>query len=1168
MRSDSERIAVVETGLRVWQESSADRAERARAAQRLREAGVPPFEPWTLDRLYALVVLDVETATANTRRMPGFDAPKWRGHAQELLFGRAHIIGLCRDYWRPHDHAQCVKRPYTAQEVLFYADDLPPYGVEELHAIHAEMQAEVRQRYIDADDRELLVPRDLCPLSVFLHEVLWPLLRDLQDEVVVCGYNLFFDLSRLACCWRETKRTTDKLMRGGFTLDIFQYQGQPSTQHPSLQYRHLSSGGARLRWGAYKTGSKSKGIPVQEHPAVSNLLDSANLVRALTGHNLSLEKACLALGLPDELCKHPAETHGVITREYAQYNRQDVIATTAVTLEGLGRYAEMGLEGSPCTVTSAATLGKRIVWGLGGQRRLVLQGYLAKQQGIAMAAYYGGRVECRVRRAAVPGILLDWLAMYGTVSVLAKLWEIVTAERVWLEDCTREVQRLLADLTADDLFNPAIWPKLNVYVLLQPEGDALPFKGEFRDDDWRLAVLPYHKDAPRWWALPDVLASKLLTGKAPKMLRAVRLRYTGKQPYLRPLTLYGRLRIDPARDDVYKLAVEERVKVKRGEPPYADLTTSARKALAAGLKTIVNSDAYGIWMEINPETPTAKAKVVTIYRGEEELHARTRRSESPGPFAFPMLGALVTSYARLMLALGMQEVAQRGGAYAMCDTDSLFVVSTERGGPISIQGAGAGGAAVPQTLPALSYADVQAIVDKFARLNPYDQRLVPGSIVKIEDVMYRCGIEGHDTAEHLQKIDSEVCTCRGKDTIRETWYYGTAAKRYALCDRLSDGRFEVVDFKESGLGLYVNLDFARKKEFWTAIVNEQSIDSLPWAHELAVKQTSVRTPHVAKLFDGALRPGSFVVTATLRKASSLGGDGAIIIAPFERDADDWEQLEWRYRDGQARVEGICLPRDADDERALHTSLYATETGVTLGDALGGYATHYNPQWLGPDGQPCSFLTRGYLRGSPKRSGGEQYFGKESSDWDELEEDLLDPNEAQPRYEVVEAQRARYTPRKDITFEAALRVMKAMGDDAGRHQLTRVRRELGKYPSARTLRAWRLGMNTPAQRVRKSLIADVGFLTARRLAEIGISRAHNHLENFERYLAAHGAKDEDKQQGADAALLAAIRSHGQQDVARRLYVPQQTISRWLKTGIPKSRASRALELLRVNVGGAE
>src|SRR5262249_17228572 len=111
---------------------------------------------------------------------------------------------------------------------------------------------------------------------------------------------------------------------------------------------------------------------------------------------------------------------------------------------------------------------------------------------------------------------------------------------------------------------------------------------------------------------------------------------------------------------------------------------------------------------------------------------------------------------RLLLALAMRLVDDLGGTYAMCDTDSLFVAATSDGGRDP---------RAPELL-ALAIADVlDHVIEPFAALNPYDRRVVEGSILELKPVNLDA-----TTAE------PRLVSC-----------YAIASKRYALFTENPDG---------------------------------------------------------------------------------------------------------------------------------------------------------------------------------------------------------------------------------------------------------------------------------------------------------------------------------------------------------------------------------------------
>jgi hypothetical protein len=142
-------------------------------------------------------------------------------------------------------------------------------------------------------------------------------------------------------------------------------------------------------------------------------------------------------------------------------------------------------------------------------------------------------------------------------------------------------------------------------------------------------------------------------------------------------------------------------------------------------------------------------------------------AEAPGEYAFPPLAACVTGAARLMLAMLERSVTDAGGSYAYCDTDSMAIIATRTGGPISEQG-----------VSALSWTQVDAIVERFTALNPYSPALVPGSILEPEEWNL------HPNSK----------------TPLQLYCYAVSAKRYALYNLDANGRPILRKFSEHGLG--------------------------------------------------------------------------------------------------------------------------------------------------------------------------------------------------------------------------------------------------------------------------------------------------------------------------------------------------------------------------------
>jgi hypothetical protein len=177
------------------------------------------------------------------------------------------------------------------------------------------------------------------------------------------------------------------------------------------------------------------------------------------------------------------------------------------------------------------------------------------------------------------------------------------------------------------------------------------------------------------------------------------------------------------------------------------------------LKILANAGCYGIYAEVNKlQVGKNEAKKIGIFSGELSRTERTCVMEVPGPWYFPPVSSLITAGGRLLLAMLERMVADAGGTYLMCDTDSMAIVSSEHGGLVRCNGGSHRMADGNDAIKVLTWKQVREIVGRFEALNPYDKTVIPGSILNIV---------------HELNFDSE-----GRQ--RQLYGYGVSAKRYAL----------------------------------------------------------------------------------------------------------------------------------------------------------------------------------------------------------------------------------------------------------------------------------------------------------------------------------------------------------------------------------------------------
>ncbi len=175
-----------------------------------------------------------------------------------------------------------------------------------------------------------------------------------------------------------------------------------------------------------------------------HMLDLRTLAFALTDRSLSLEGACELFGV--EHGKQKADQHGIITPEYIDYNRRDVLASTELAAKLLAEYALHPIELQVTKAYSPASIGKAYLQAMGVTPIMARMPDFPKRYcGYAESAFFGGRASAHVRKVPVPVVYCDFLSQYSTVNVLMGLWQFVTAREIRVDrGCPRGARRAAA----------------------------------------------------------------------------------------------------------------------------------------------------------------------------------------------------------------------------------------------------------------------------------------------------------------------------------------------------------------------------------------------------------------------------------------------------------------------------------------------------------------------------------------------------------------------------------------------------------------------------------------------------------------------------------------------------------------------------------------------------
>jgi hypothetical protein len=619
----------------------------------------------------------------------------------------------------------------------------------------------IREGIVAADvlDHEWMIAiaeyRAQCRLPIysrerFVEEVFYP---EVYGEGTLCvGFNLPFDLSRIAIhggCGRGENRRK-------FRIKLTQ----------RIRWHDLRIESASNRAAFIGFVPKRKLFEWEKPFFAGRFLDLSTLSGAFSGKRHSLRSAGKAFLASTR--KMQAPELGGVDRKSLIYGRQDVRATWALykALRGeyvrhpfatfanerrkpkLGRY--MG------QLYSSASIAKQYLRLLGIAPLLQKQpDFNRRHLGKAMAAYFGGRADVRVRKLDLAVRVLDFTAMYASIFCLQWLHKLLGTPRLSVQAVTTEIRGLVGQMASDNgsamLYDPKTWAKLNCLVLVDPSWAILPVRMHKNfNDPYTIAVTPLQTPEGRWYTLADVLAAVLLGGLAPRIRRAIRFVPKGRH---RPKeTLFRGTVPLRSNESFFKVIVEQRQIAKRQAKNDPDLA-----GLEMGLKQMAASGAYGINAEINVTPGDPHEGLLGDVYSDITFPSDKVHDERPGAFANPILASLITGGARLMLAMLECEVNRRGGTFAFCDTDSLSIPLGEG----------------PEGIPSLPEGAIAEIVKRFDALNPYDPQIV----------------------KHLLKLeypDAPDLRC-----------FAVSAKRYVLFRWRPGKRIQIVKASESALGAII-----------------------------------------------------------------------------------------------------------------------------------------------------------------------------------------------------------------------------------------------------------------------------------------------------------------------------------------------------------------------------
>jgi len=788
----------------------------------------------------------------------------------------------------------------------------------------------------------------------FVERVLW---ESVRAGALIVGFNLSFDISRIRVDWAPADN-------GGFSFVLSQLSKSHvnNIHRPRIRVAPLNGIAEQIEL----TAVRRKGE--QYRWRRFRPLDLHTLAFALTDNSYSLSGAIEAFGSQPKKMEH--EPTGLVTDDEIHYCRGDVRATLGLLNTLKHEYELHPIALPPERAYSPASIGKAYLRGMGIVEPMrKFKDIPPKIHGIAMAAYYGGRAECRIRRWPVPVVPVDLKSEYPTVDALLGIWDVLTAARLTIADASEDVRALLTKVSLNDVFRPAFWKQLNFYARIIPEGDILPVRSVYdsKSGTCNIGLNKLHWNQSMWVAGPDLIASVLLSGNIPYIQEAFRIVPQGKQRGLRSIELRNAISVDPRKEDFFTRAIEYREQNKSDD------------RLQHFLKILANSTAYGTYLELNPvKVDQRNRPTITVYSGERAFERPAPDTiEQPGSFYFPLLGALITSGGRLLLAMIERCVRDAGGTYLCCDTDALIIVASKAGGTVHMPD----GASLVE---ALSWREVEQITGRFDSLSPYNRNIVP-HLLRLTDQNYdengaQCQLFGLSIAAKRYALYTTTCAqpyCNHHRCVTVVDPKAHGLIFFAPSEERQNGLpkwwWELwhfllpLEFKQ-----IIQPDFKVLMVAGRAINAETAtdVDGLPsWIALPAMMKMRMSTPHYMAQMKGKASPFGFVLHPRTRDKLKL-----TLLTPFSKKREIW-------------AHSLCI--NTHDGQSYRLDELARANIVTLGDILCGYIQHPEIKSLGPDGAICKAHTRGLLDRMTINGGLQHCIGKEVSRFEQGKDDFIE-----------------------------------------------------------------------------------------------------------------------------------------------------------------------------------
>ncbi|MDH5463117.1 MAG: hypothetical protein OEY17_07240 [Nitrosopumilus sp.] len=382
---------------------------------------------------------------------------------------------------------------------------------------------------------------DIMSRDEFVTKIFFPHVYSGRAKCV--GFDLPFEISRLAIHHGKARN-----MQNGFSFKLSE-----NLFYPNIRIRSINNNASFVQFAA----------PIRKK--------SEKKRQTYRGYFIDLKT--LNYSMTNESCEDVFEVMHVenksqskISLESIRHNIEKTMTTYQLYQKLIRQFTDVFLlpEESANKMYSPASIAKKYLEKLGIKPFLQKNpDFLKEIIGFLMSSYYGGRTEVRIRKKPVRISYLDFTSMYPSMFVLMNMNQFLKSEKVSIKHTTEKIQELLEKITPESVSGNGFWCNVMTICRIRPDNDILPARSDFgkgKAQNIGVNHLKSTDDTALWYTLPDLIASKLLTGRIPTIDDAITFVPQGVQEFPNDnVQILKDITVNPAKDDFIKQLIEKRL---------------------------------------------------------------------------------------------------------------------------------------------------------------------------------------------------------------------------------------------------------------------------------------------------------------------------------------------------------------------------------------------------------------------------------------------------------------------------------------------------------------------------------------------------------------------------------------------------------------------------------